>query len=237
LVLPSGATTSSSLNVKANAAASSYMVNGIYDFNPLNWPVTPHVGVGLGAATVRVNNIGNDTAFAYQAIAGADYHISPNLTVGLDYRFLGTDQLNLRNSSLVSSRANYYDHAALLHVTWSFGAPPPPPQAFVPSTYTPPPPLPAPPPAPPPQPQAFTVYFPLNSAALSPAARQTIAHAADAARSGTYTHLNVIGHTDTSGSSRYNQGLSDRRAEAVRAELVKDGVPKDEITSTGRGES
>ena len=41
-----------------------------------------------------------------------------------------------------------------------------------------------------------------------------------------YTRIEVNGYTDTSGTPRYNQGLSIRRAQAVQAELVKDGVPQ-----------
>ncbi len=45
------------------------------------------------------------------------------------------------------------------------------------------------------------------------------------------------GYTDTSGSAKYNQGLSVRRAQAVAAELVKDGVPRQAITIQGFGET
>ena len=47
----------------------------------------------------------------------------------------------------------------------------------------------------------------------------------------------VIGHTDTSGSAAYNQTLSEKRASDARAELVRDGVNPNLITSTGRGET
>ncbi len=47
----------------------------------------------------------------------------------------------------------------------------------------------------------------------------------------------VNGYTDTSGSPRYNMGLSVRRANAVAAELVRDGVPKNVIAIRGFGET
>jgi len=47
----------------------------------------------------------------------------------------------------------------------------------------------------------------------------------------------VNGYTDTSGSPQYNQGLSIRRAQAVAAELIKDGVPKNSIAIQGYGET
>ncbi|MCL2309784.1 MAG: OmpA family protein [Proteobacteria bacterium] len=43
----------------------------------------------------------------------------------------------------------------------------------------------------------------------------------------------VTGHTDRIGSNAYNQKLSERRAEAVRAYLVSKGVPTDRIESLG----
>ncbi|MDR0770695.1 MAG: OmpA family protein [Burkholderiales bacterium] len=45
----------------------------------------------------------------------------------------------------------------------------------------------------------------------------------------------VTGHTDRIGSSAYNQGLSERRAETIRAYLVSKGVPTDRIESLGMG--
>jgi outer membrane protein OmpA-like peptidoglycan-associated protein len=47
----------------------------------------------------------------------------------------------------------------------------------------------------------------------------------------------VNGYTDTTGTPQYNMGLSIRRANAVAAELVKDGVPKAAIAIQGFGET
>ncbi len=49
--------------------------------------------------------------------------------------------------------------------------------------------------------------------------------------------ITVVGHTDTSGSAAYNQTLSEKRASDARAELVRDGVNSNLITSIGRGET
>ncbi|MDE8344536.1 MAG: OmpA family protein, partial [Acidocella sp.] len=49
--------------------------------------------------------------------------------------------------------------------------------------------------------------------------------------------IEVNGYTDTSGTPQYNQGLSVRRAQAVAAELVKDGVPQSAISIHGYGET
>ena len=47
----------------------------------------------------------------------------------------------------------------------------------------------------------------------------------------------AVGHTDATGSDAYNQALSIRRVEAVKAYLVSNGVAADQIKTEGRGES
>lgn len=46
----------------------------------------------------------------------------------------------------------------------------------------------------------------------------------------------IEGHTDSTGPAAYNQGLSERRANAVRNYLVEQGVDADKITAVGKGE-
>ncbi len=47
----------------------------------------------------------------------------------------------------------------------------------------------------------------------------------------------MLGHTDSTGSDEYNQGLSDRRAAAVRGFLMGAGVTENRIRARGFGES
>jgi len=47
----------------------------------------------------------------------------------------------------------------------------------------------------------------------------------------------VDGYTERSGTVAYNQALGPRRAQAVAAELVRDGVPAGAIAVTSFGES
>ena len=44
----------------------------------------------------------------------------------------------------------------------------------------------------------------------------------------------ITGHTDTMGTNRYNQKLSEQRAANVKAEMVVLGVPADEISTEGK---
>jgi outer membrane protein OmpA-like peptidoglycan-associated protein len=49
--------------------------------------------------------------------------------------------------------------------------------------------------------------------------------------------IDVTGYTDRIGSTAYNQDLSVRRAQSVRAQLIQEGIAADRITAQGLGES
>jgi len=51
------------------------------------------------------------------------------------------------------------------------------------------------------------------------------------------TNVQVEGHTDSVGPDAYNQKLSQRRADAVKKVLEKDGVTPNRITAIGYGKS
>jgi outer membrane protein OmpA-like peptidoglycan-associated protein len=65
----------------------------------------------------------------------------------------------------------------------------------------------------------------------------SICQVAQAPKTKGATRITVIGHTDTSGPERYNMALSLRRANAVKDQLVRDGVPATAITVIGKGKS
>jgi outer membrane protein OmpA-like peptidoglycan-associated protein len=48
--------------------------------------------------------------------------------------------------------------------------------------------------------------------------------------------IQVVGHTDNTGSAAYNMDLSQRRAGAVASILIADGVPGNRVQAIGRGE-
>ena len=52
-----------------------------------------------------------------------------------------------------------------------------------------------------------------------------------------WTAMTVVGHTDSTGPAAYNQGLSERRADSVKAYLVGQGLPAAAIQASGQGES
>ena len=118
-----------------------------------------------------------------------------------------------------------YNHAFLVGLRYNFGVAPPPP-----------PPAPAAVPAQAPA-RSYLVFFDWDKATLTDRARQIISEAAHNSTQVQYTKIEVNGYTDTSGSAQYNMGLSIRRAKAVQAELIRDGVPANAIAIQGFGET
>ncbi len=83
----------------------------------------------------------------------------------------------------------------------------------------------------------YIVYFGFDRSDLSSAAQGVIADVV-AAVSGVATPvISLVGHTDTSGSASYNQGLSQRRVNRVANALGSSGVNLASVTRAARGES
>ncbi len=76
--------------------------------------------------------------------------------------------------------------------------------------------------------QNFAVFFPLNNANLDAQARGTVAQAVQAARAGGASSLDVVGQADGAPNAN-NRGLASRRAQAVTAALVAQGIPRSAI--------
>ncbi|MGQ0533332.1 MAG: alpha/beta hydrolase [Caulobacteraceae bacterium] len=106
-----------------------------------------------------------------------------------------------------------------------------------PPVVTPPPPAPAPPPPVACPTAEFVVYYEWDRANLNQAALDTIDAAVTRARQCNVSEVVVVGHTDSSGSTAYNQGLSERRAGVVRDALVARGISALAIRTESRGET
>lgn len=99
---------------------------------------------------------------------------------------------------------------------------------------------PAPPPPPAPAataPEPFLVFFDFDRATITPESARVIREAAQRAKDSGAVAIQVIGYTDRSGPAAYNMRLSVRRANAVKDELVRNGIAAGEISVEGRGES
>ncbi len=226
------------------------MVNVLFDLSPyIQAPVAPYIGVGAGYQWDHLQNLrvysdaggpvlnSNSTqgAFAYQAILGAAVPITTTgLALTVEYRFMGQLARNF-NAAVTPAGGgqpivgkfrlgNEFNHAVLVGFRYTFGVAPPPPPAPVAA--------PAPAPA-----RSYLVFFDWDKATLTDRARQIIREAAQNSTRVQYTQIEVNGYTDTSGTPKYNMGLSIRRAENVAAELVRDGVPRNVIAIRGFGET
>jgi len=89
--------------------------------------------------------------------------------------------------------------------------------------------------APPPLPDDGQVNFAFDKSDLSPQALQDLNNMIFDIKDRELQGIKVVGHTDTVGPQDYNLALSERRAQAVAEELVKQGVPVGLITTDGVG--
>lgn len=113
--------------------------------------------------------------------------------------------------------------------------PPPPPPAPADSVA---PPLAAAPLPPPPAPVVLpTVLFKQGTAELLPESGPALDRLAADLRANPALRLRIAGHTDRLGEPGKNQVLSEQRAEAVRAYLVKAGVAATRLEAVGYGDS
>ena len=122
------------------------------------------------------------------------------------------------------------DDVAKIGLLIKFGGPAPLPP---PVAAAPPPPPPA--PAPPPPQRQFVVYFNFDKSDLTPEGSKVVSDAAAAYKQTGSARIAVTGYTDLAGTQKYNLGLSKRRADTVRAALVRQGVPDGAIAEAWRG--
>jgi OOP family OmpA-OmpF porin len=116
-------------------------------------------------------------------------------------------------------------------------APPPPPPPPVVEA-----PAPAPTPAPVPVPTSEKVsysadaFFDFDKAVLKPAGKASLDELVSKLGDMNLEVIIAVGHTDSIGTDAYNQKLSIRRAEAVKAYLKGKGVEENRIYTEGKGE-
>jgi outer membrane protein OmpA-like peptidoglycan-associated protein len=230
------------------------MGNALFELNVGSPYIQPYIGAGLGYAWtelkdarvvgngLRFEGDGTDGNFAYQFIAGAAFPIRsvPGLAATLEYRYFATLDpdftgrvVNTTTQATTSGRVDLQNqhHSLMVGLRYALGPQPQP----VPLLATPP--MLAPAVAPVPVTRTYIVFFDRNSATLDARARQIVGEAAQAARGGGSTRIEVTGHTDTAGQAASNMVLSLRRAQVVAAELRRLGVRREEIVTRGLGET
>jgi outer membrane protein OmpA-like peptidoglycan-associated protein len=84
-------------------------------------------------------------------------------------------------------------------------------------------------------PAAFT--FEAGSAEVRPQFDATLLEIARTVKTSNQSYVDVLAHTDTTGTPAGNQALSEKRASAVASYLARHGVAKARIASRGLGET
>jgi outer membrane protein OmpA-like peptidoglycan-associated protein len=245
--------TSSGHTESYGAMGNVYYDLDLTSFGVPTFGLTPYVGAGAGyqwshlAPITTLNNDGTtdrvggtNGSVAFQGIVGVAYPVPvlPGLDLTVEYRYLealnddhfdgehfqpyGVNKGNVRLSAAEN-------HSVMLGLRYALFQPAPP---APPSPIAPPVAAPAPEPA-----RTYLVFFDWDRADLTARAREIIATAAQASTHVQTTRIEVNGYTDLSGTAAYNQRLSVRRAQSVEAELVRDNVPRNEISIHGYGES
>ena len=247
--------TTSAFSTSGSLQTYGVMVNALFDIDVGAPWIFPYIGGGVGYAWSNLSARSAFTPvgfpllsshfdqtegnFAFQAIGGLSFPIPrvPGLSLTAEYRFFGVPgSESFAGSQVVAGSPSpvpvslkvehQYNHSFLLGVRYAFNVARP---------------VPVVPPAPPaPAPAAsrsYLVFFDWDKATLTDRARQIVRDAADNSKRVEYTRIEVNGYTDTSGTPQYNQGLSVRRARAVQAELIKNGVSANAITIHGFGDT
>src|SRR5262249_1583168 len=86
-------------------------------------------------------------------------------------------------------------------------------------------------------PKTYIVYFDFDKYNIRPDAQAVLNDVVADYKSTGAPAISVTGHTDRAGPAKYNEKLSERRADSVREALGSAGVDPRKITTAGRGES
>ena len=83
---------------------------------------------------------------------------------------------------------------------------------------------------------AADAFFNFNKSVIKPEAKAKLDDLVDKIKAVNLEVIIAVGHTDAVGSDAYNQKLSMRRSNAVKAYLINKGVDKTRIYTEGKGE-
>lgn len=149
----------------------------------------------------------------------------------------GTNELCWRNTNWTPATAAVGCDGALVRAATAAPAPAPAARPGAPA------PAPAARPAPAPQPPAATkvtyaadAFFDFDKSVLKPEGKAKLDDLVGKIQGINLEVIIAVGHTDAVGTDAYNQRLSVRRAESVKAYLVSKGIEKNRVYTEGKGE-
>ncbi|WP_128891615.1 OmpA family protein [Erythrobacter sp. HKB08] len=219
------------------------------------------------SANPRTPGVFDDSSsgLAWQLLAGVRAPLSDSWDVGLRYRMFTAENVELVDTLGRDNEGTLRTHSILGTLTYNFGGPaeiatqtcwdgsvipvteacparptpPPPPTqtcwngSVIPATAT----CPA-----RPEPAVckqgpYIVFFEWDKSDITPEAATILNNAVSAYSNCGTAAVMLAGHTDTSGTKVYNEGLSQRRNASVRAYLTSRGIPDARISSEAFGET
>ncbi len=218
----------------ADVSQFTQMVNVLYDV-PLTDNLTLSLGAGFGGDFVTADTPffkQTDFVVAGQLIAGLNLALTDSIDLFVNYRYFVAEDPHFDISPFVEAGFDDAKHTVTIGLRFDLDADEPEyAPASAPSAMGPPP------PAPTGEPKRYVVFFGFNKANLTLKAQAVVAEAAATAKQQGSAAILVTGHTDTIGSNGYNQILSERRADIVKHELVRLGIPANSISAVGKGKT
>jgi outer membrane protein OmpA-like peptidoglycan-associated protein len=219
----------------------SLMANTLYDFST-GAGLNPYLGAGAGVAKVSFDNVRTigasvldnaDTGFAVQGLAGVSVPVADALSFFAQYQYQHIFDVNANTNAGVEAKSDLGNSLITAGLRWDFGAPEmkplvpvaaPAPVALVKEVVA------------APAIEKYMVFFDFDRSDLTIEAADILKKVADNAKSGKVTRIELTGHADRAGKDGYNQKLSERRAETVKKQLIRLGLPTDEIETSAKGE-
>lgn len=188
----------------------------------------------VGKLVQSLDGLGNNPTFA-RVIAASKAFNALVANTGTPESALNDPQLLAIHAALTAlgGPANSVPSCAQL-------APPPAPVPAPRPTPVAPAPRPTPPPPTPARRELLTMrgaHFAFDKSELTTAAKDTLGQAVRLLKEHPEANVEIQGHTDYVGTDAYNQALSERRANSVKAYLVSQGISEGRITTKGFGES
>jgi OOP family OmpA-OmpF porin len=238
------------------------MINGVYELDTGTF-VTPFAKAGIGYEMYTNEAVSSDWD---GLLLDAGMGVKMDLTKHIALKLEGLYMYKINNGNQDGSVGEVHNVAALAGLTFSFdekevAAAPVVAAAAVVAAPTP---APAPAPAPvvaapvvaapvekcpnapkgfvlddncAPLKKSFNINFPFNSAEIIATEAPKVTEFATFLKESPAYKTELVGYTDSIGTDKYNQKLSEKRSAAVKAQLEKEGVAADRLSASGKGEA